>query len=140
MCLHIGMMRVRVSEGKSCMVRNGARRVNPVITFKLKPGLYAISMGHHGMRKADSPQPRTPNAPRYRPSCHPRMATDARASFKVAAIQKAQDGCSCGCIGRQVVRVAQSVILKLWKEERGVHVGVAVVNLWVVGLGTTSRT
>lgn len=30
------------------------------------------------------------------------------------------------------------MVLKLRKEKRGVHVGVAVVNLWVVGLGATS--
>lgn len=106
MCLHTGMMRMRVSEGKSCMVRNGTRWVNPVITFKFKPRLYSISMGYHGMRKADSPQPSTPNPPRYWSSCHPRMATNSWASFKIAAIQKPQDSCSCSCISRQMVRVA----------------------------------
>lgn len=106
MCLHVGMMRMRVSKGESCMVRNGTRWVNPVIAFKFKARLYSISMGYHGVRKPDSPQPRTSNPPRYRSSCHPRMATDAWTSFEIAAIQKAQDSCSCSCISGQMVRVA----------------------------------
>lgn len=138
MCLHVGVVRMRVSEGESRMVRNGTRRINPVIALKFKPRLYSISMGHHGVRKTDSPQPRTPNPPRNGSSRHPGMASDTWTSFQIAAIQKAQDGCSRSCVGRQVMRVAQSMILKLWKEKRGVHVWVAVVNLWVVGLGAAS--
>lgn len=106
MCVHIGMMRMRVSQGESCMVRNGTRWINPVITFEFKARLYSISMGYHGMRKTDSPQPRTPNPPRYRSSCHPGMASDTWTSFEIATIQKAQDSCSCSCIRRQMMRVA----------------------------------
>lgn len=137
MCLHIGMMRMRVSKGKSCVVRKGPGWINTVVTFKFKPRFYSISMGYHGVRKTHSPQPRTPNSPRDRSSCNPRVASHAWTSFQIATIQKAQDSCSCSRISRQMMRVAQSMILKLWKEKRGVHVWVAMVNLWVVGLGAT---
>lgn len=106
MCLHVDVMGMRVSQGESCMVRDGTRRINPVVTFKFKPRLYSVSMGYHGMRKTDSPQARTPNPPRYRSSGHPRMASDTWTSFEIATIQKAQDSRSCSCIRRQMVRVA----------------------------------
>lgn len=138
MRLHVGMMRMRVSKGKSRVVRNGTGRIDPLITFEFKARLYSIAMGYHGMRKTHSPQPRTPNPPRYGSSRHPRVASDTWTSFQIATIQKAQDGRSCSCVRRQVMGVAQRMVLKLRKEKRGVHVWVAVVNLWVVGLGATS--
>lgn len=106
MCLHVGVVRMRVSEGKSSVLGKGTGGVDPLVTFKLKARLYSVSMGHHGVRKADSPQPRTPNPPRYRSSRHPGVASDTRTPFEIAAVQKAQDSCSGSRISGQMMRVA----------------------------------
>lgn len=116
MSMGVGM-RMGVSEGKSCVIRYGTWRVNPVIALKLKSLLYSLSMCSYCMRKADSSQPCTPDPSRYRAACHPSVATNPRTPFKAATIQKTQDGCSCSCIGGQVMRVAESMILKLRQEE-----------------------
>lgn len=110
MCMRLsigmGMMRMRVSEGKSCRIRYGPWWVNPLITLKFKPLLYSLSMCSHCMGKADSSEPCTPNPSMYWASCYTCMASNTRTTFKAATIQKTQDGCSCSCISRQVVRVA----------------------------------
>lgn len=111
MCMSMSMgmsmgMRMRVSKGKSSVIRHCSWLVNPLITLKFKSLLHSLSMCSHCMGKADSSKPCTPHPSRYWPSCHSSVASNTWTPFKAATIQKTQDGCSRSCISWQVMRVA----------------------------------
>lgn len=144
MCVSIGMsmgvgvgVRVGVSEGQRCRVRNRPGRVNTLIALKLKAWLYPVSMRRHRMREANSSQPCCPNAPRHRASRHTGGAPHTWTPLQAATIQEAKDGCRRGGISGQVMGVCQSVVLELRQEEGRVNVGVSVVHLGMVRLGST---